>query len=643
MAEGGSTVELFRNGLSRGTVAASPSRLILSPLSVATGSSAGSVSPNGAQFAGFRADAQGRPVLFIETFSSHALVSFATPAGYSIEAQPPVWSPDGSRLALRGTRLANGKSAVLIAAVATGTLSGLPTSIERGELNPSFSADSRYLAFKKEYFDNFITVVALSTGIERDSPPGFTQSFWRPDGTLLALLPQPDGSARAFRLDFTTWVSAEAGALSSFSSAALDSTGRWLAYTDGSARSVSLLDLSSGAQRVLTASASTIPSNLSWAPDGSVLSFTANGTLYRAEPTGPAVASGPIGSGRIVHLTASEYLFDNGIAPQRGTFAGDFVFAATALDLGVNVFDVIARDASGNSSPRSETISVTRTQVGAVNPASDLSVSLQLQPAVIQPGDPVTAIVTVRNAGPGDVLAPAVAVTLAKADGTLVALPQIRLAGTLGVGSSQTVLAVVSTTGLSGAGHNVMVTVDPALETNDVDRTNNRAAAPLAVATPGALPVVSLSLGASELNASGSTTATIAITNPGAPTFIEVSARLLDGTGAVVTALGAAQSYNPLAGSSTTTLMRLVSAAGLAPGDYQVEVRATSGTTLVSQAVAPVRVLADRTAHVALSARRAAWNAGETVVLDAVVFNDSVNASLTAATLRLQVAGTLDS
>ncbi len=637
------TVELFRNGQSQGRVVASTRELALERLTTATPPVSPSLSPTGDRLAYFRG-ASNAYQLVVENTSTHQLTVFTPPTGTRFSfADLTVWSPDGTRFALVASQDVDSSIRVLVGDLASGTLTRTPALTgRRFEGEVKFSPDSRKIAFESSFSDSRIVVQDLATGTISESPPLLRKPTWLP-GTpsLLALSDRSGGATDVIRFDTTSWARTVVwSAPTNISSISISPSGETLAaevsvVPNYTAVGIDFLDLASSttARLFQLPSNTTVLRNLSWGFDGSIFSYVLNGTLFHVSPGSAPVSMGPVAFTRLEHRGANDYFIVDASGPAVATLAGRFDFARVQLAQGLNGFYAVATDQSGNTGAPSELIRVTSAPTSPV----DLSVALALQPAVVQPGGAVTALLTVTNAGPTTVISPTVSVTLSGGNGSVSQLPLVTVPATLSSGASAAVTVQLVTTGLTGAGHTVTAVVDPARTTSDTNLANNTATATFAVLTSGA-PVVSVALGNGVLSSADDTLATVTITNPGADAVLSVQARLLDAAGALVTVLGPAVAYNPLAAGSSNSFSRTVSAVGLQPGDYVVAVEASNGSAIVSHAEAPVRVLVDRATRLVLSSVRSTWQPGELVRVDARVFNDSSNASLTGATLSLQVS-----
>src|SRR5262249_19787022 len=125
-------------------------------------------------------------------------------------------------------------------------------------------------------------------------------------------------------------------------------------------------------------------------------------------------------------------LFRNGTSV-RSSIAlsnGSFSFSLVALEDTQTTFVARCTDAAGNVSPFSSALVVQRNDAALAG----LGVTVKLLPELPLVGEPVSALVTVRNRGASTSVAPAVSASLLSPDGTLWRSPSQALSSALASG-----------------------------------------------------------------------------------------------------------------------------------------------------------------------------------------------------------------
>lgn len=307
---------------------------------------------------------------------------------------------------------------------------------------------------------------------------------------------------------------------------------------------------------------------------------------------------------------------------------GRFEFEGVALSPGVTHFGAVASDPSLNESAPASPIEVRLDGQGL----PDLLAEVSLVPEVISIGENAIARVKVRNVGGAAAPAHDVSVGVRSPDGTLRAVPLLKV-GPVAVGASTTTDVALPLEGLSGA-LVLEVGVDPLGLVSDANRDNNQVHHPFVVAT-SSLPTVAVALDAPTVQVEGQRLATVTVTNPGLPLTGEVRVELVGADGGVARVVGPPEVLTALPTGQSRTFTRTVAVGTLLAGSY--EVRATlwmNGAASVA-AQALLSVLPEETVALAVATSRTRYLSGEEAEVLADVTSTSRNSDVEGTALRV--------
>jgi subtilase family serine protease/flagellar hook assembly protein FlgD len=638
LAEPGSEVELRLNGRYAGRAIAGP--LELRQAYIGQSRKLYAISPDGRyQLTNLRSYSLGEYLWLAEkrlSFSNQSINSYTRAA----------FSPDGSQFIAETIDWSDGLAHLWLGQSSGGSLQRLLTSSTGAESDPAWSPDARSLAYECKptaQATAVLCILDLATGSERRlSPPAGYQvrhPLWLVGGGVAVLL-VPTTSGPATRLavaDLATgtftpvFEGVEPG-----SGYSLSPDGERVAIVRSDAsRDLVQVNLASGTPELLTSDpvAQSLPV---YSPDGQRILFRHGGTIAVHDlSTGLTEVLGPIADQQVVlawtascavlaaisgSATGSAYALDWG---------GSFEIPRVALSSGRNALVASAVDPAGNAGPASEPGLL---DLDGSNFA-DLEVVAAVQPAVPVAGEVANAVVTVRNAGGSDAAAAELSVTLLASDGSTRTAGSVLLAG-LAPGQSTAAAFPLDLRGLEGV-QTLVAVADPSGLVADVDRTNNEARVGFRVADSHALDL-SVAVTPQEVGVNGALTATVAVTNPGAPRTATIEIRLADLNGATVS-MAPPVADAPLPGGATTTIVRTIQVGTTFAGGYQVIAEVVEAGAVLARAVVPVTVEAERSTVLALQAQRASYYGGETLAFQGRVTNHSLNATLAGADYRLEL------
>lgn len=259
------------------------------------------------------------------------------------------------------------------------------------------------------------------------------------------------------------------------------------------------------------------PRAVAWSPDGSqlVAGLDSRISLYSADsglPLPPLPFNLALNDAESLAWTASgKILLHNGTSVDIVTPAGWFCSTPLPLRAGDNRIGASAVDDAGNRGPSAAPLLLQST--AALPDLALSSADLFFVPAAPTPGQAVTALVTLRNAGQAAVVQPTLAAQLIAPDGSARALALAAPLPALAAGAAHSFSLGLGT--LEQSGHyRLRLDADPEQQLTEAREDNNRAEAALAVSAT-ADPLLDLSLAASLFRPGEAVSGEVRVSNPG--------------------------------------------------------------------------------------------------------------------------------
>jgi len=529
-----------------------------------------------------------------------------------------------------------------------------------------------------------VKVVQVSDGSVTGSAFGsiVTAMAWHPDGTRWIVL--TNNGMDLAEVQINSGASRViATAASQFTNLALSPDGEHVAVMDGAA--LALLSLADGSSTPVTGPAPYVYGpQMTWAPDGNSLYFLARDAIsgfnqvYRVQlgQSSPvavtAQANGvdqfslsPIGlltfvsGGQLntldgagaVSLVSSlqNYVYGIQWANSGALFVldssglnalllpGTAVFPFIPLNSGQNLFVAQATDASSNTGPQSEAISVTYDPAQIARP--DFSVQapdLTVLPAVPTVGAASRITLVVHNLG--TVTAPDAAVRMIaiSPDGAHIELLNTRTTA-MAAGGSQ-VFRVDTAFNVAGDWQ-LSVVVDPDDEVDETSKDNNALVSPLRVADATSARTVAVSLANPAYPVGSILTGSVTLFNGQADMAGQINLGIEDAQGYVVATLPAqSQPLLPYGQSRTVDFSWTVPA--IYDGAYQVHAVWADGSAVLAQGAAAFQVTPNVQASARVNSDRAAYALGSAARIVAQIdpAGSSPTTSLAQAAIRVRNA-----
>lgn len=259
------------------------------------------------------------------------------------------------------------------------------------------------------------------------------------------------------------------------------------------------------------------PRAVAWSPDGSQLVAGLDNRigLYSADsglPLPPLPFNPELNDAESLAWTASgKILLHNGTSVGIVTPSGWFCSTPLPLRAGDNRIGASAVDDAGNRGPAAAALLLQST--AALPDLALSSADLFFVPAAPTPGQAVTALVTLRNAGQAAVVQPTLAAQLIAPDGSTRTLALAAPLPALAAGAAHSFSLGLGT--LEQSGHyRLRLDADPEQQLNEAREDNNRAEAALAVSAT-ADPLLDLSLAASLFRPGEAVSGEVRVSNPG--------------------------------------------------------------------------------------------------------------------------------
>jgi len=579
--------------------------------------------------------ATGAKALAVESRAGELLGTFSSPAFFSITEA--VFSPDGQRVALQVLMASTFQSAVYVAELGTGELRRPASAPQGSESSPTWSSNSRELAYEvtRTNLPISIAVVDTVTGstqwLNGEAGAPLMAPRYAREGSSLFALTRSGAATRLLRMDPVSGASSPLFEATSIERdyAVSPDTGRLaLVATREGLKDLYVVSVSTGASVRLTQGAE--PESLpafSW--DGRRLAFASGSMLVLHEDGRQQRFSGFSGL-RLSWSQAGELLASRLLGLARLEWGARFEFTGVRLEPGSTVFSATAMDAAQRTGLPAAPIQVTLD----ATTLPDLVAEVQLRPEVPQMGHPFDAFVTVRNQGGGAAPATTLSVSVLSPDGTSIVPKPISLPA-IASGGMTTAVVPLSHPTLHGP-QLLEVIVDPEQRVNDPVRDNNRVRYPFSLASDDQ-PVVAVSVSPPSVNADAESLATITVANPGASRNVDVEVQLVTPNGEPVFQVGAVEHLAPLEAGRSRTFTRTVSVGRTMAGPYQVKAVVREGAEVLTELGVPLTINADRTTYLRLATSRASYFPGEVIALTATVRNDSTNSFLEGASCLLTV------
>lgn len=463
-------------------------------------------------------------------------------------------------------------------------------------------ADARYAALRAADTQLLLVDLASLRVIDAFAADLNIAPRWMPDGNLAFTRTGDDGTITLWRYDVTARRAEPRFALPNFTQAVA-----WA--PDGSEFAVY------GGARVQGRDA--VDGNLRF--DLTVPGYDANVGTFAWAPTG-----------RLVFIAS-----DGSYPPRLYSVQPPGAFCAGPLPLqaGSNRIEATADDAAGNRSGLSRPIWLDVDGAALPDPAVSAA-DLFLLPATPAPGQPATALMTVRNRGSAAANAVAVAAELTAPDGSRTT-PAAPAPLNLAAGEAKSLsldLGVLAQTGY----YRLRIVVDPAAQIAEADESNNSVELPFAVSA-GSDPLLDVGVDERLLAPAEHLRGATRVTNPGSPFSGRVRTRVLAADGSLVADLGEANVTALGSGQVWTHALDWDSRGTLA-GDYRLQAQLLrSDGSGIELREATFTIAAVRRIALTVTATPAAAPIGSAVAIDSRLRFETGNALLTGAVLRTSV------
>jgi len=616
-AEPGSTVELFKGGVSIGTTTATSTDLVQTfPLD--SSPSGASISPDGKTLA---------YLVYDNNSGSSSIWLMQTSGAGSTQIIPqgdtPVWSPDGRKLAYTSS------SRISLYDTGTHTASLLTGDVSVSEGSPSWSSDGTKIAFisnRGGFYDVWIKDIPsgiLSQVTNQKSSPSAKLS---PDGKKVAYfegqgLYVVDLLGETLTVDLTT------------DSTSLDWSpdGKRLAFISSKNGNgnydIFVLDLETQNQTQLTHSPQGT-SNISWSPDGQKIVFSQWETDWTisikvTSPTTPGQETGL--KDNLSSLIYLAWAKSGGIAYVDQTEwkmvyrKGYFRFDAVDLDPGENRFYATSTDSSGNVSDPSDEI-LLLFDTGLLPDLEITTDDVFVYPPYPISGEDVLISVDVRNKGGVEARDVNVDIYLGHPDGELEILAS-RTIPSIASSSGESISVIWNSAGKTGR-YTVIAVADPMDEIEEVSNSNNVASREFIVLEREGV-FMTASLDSDQYRSHRDVGIELRLMNSGQARDVILEVWIEDQNGDAVTLVSAATMALPY-GSDQKVSLAWNTGSNYA-GPYRVHpiLKDTSG--VLAETLVPFTILPDMDVVPTVVTDKAHYGANEEVIITAKVKNDGTN------------------
>ncbi|MEE9910342.1 MAG: gliding motility-associated C-terminal domain-containing protein [Deltaproteobacteria bacterium] len=623
-AEPGSTVELFKNGKSQGSVTAAE-RLTTRTMALQNVEYI-SVSPNGRMLVYFR---EGN-LWLMDSMSSE--VRKITDQYSSV-----AWAPDSMSFAYSDSQYR-----LRFHDIKTGTSSALNADPDSGsdEEGLSWSFDQSKVAFVRRSSECSVWVKKLRTGESRQ-----VASAWDINRAKLS----PDGNKLAYFIDHDLYVvrvdNLEAVGIDSSTdgnSINWSPDSKMLAYVSKKDAPDSVLIVDTDAnQTVRNIRAAGLAALPVWAPDGKRLAY------LQGNKNGYSLTEAQFDTEETKVLSSNISKYDCGLDWLRSgdlvyydqdglvtlSPGGKFIFKDNTLDAGVNELYVMAGDAYGNKGVASETVTLTFNT--SVSP--DLAVTaddIAVYPPYPKPGEKVSIFLSPRNVG--SVAAENVNVAIYMMTNDQWTLLKSEIISSLAAGAAQQIEMEWSPAAASGR-NTLAVILDPEDAIREVSEENNSASRDIVVMEQAGVEMTTV-LDAAQYGVRQNVNIGIQVRNSGAAQDAVLSVFIEDQNG------GNAGTLPPLElhldyGSSGD--VHLLWNTGLTlEGSYRVHSILKSVQSVIAENLALFKIVPDiKVEPVTLTMDKAIYLSNENTEMSVNITNASANVIISELTARIKITG----
>jgi Tol biopolymer transport system component/flagellar hook assembly protein FlgD/fibronectin type 3 domain-containing protein len=628
MAEPGSSVEIYRDGLWVGKTAAAKETAVTSEGIDYLGNYA-ALSPNGKQLALI----DGNGTLRVDTLDAGTAISVAN------NVEGVVWSPGGEKLLYRYTSEPMppfGLSAQKLAVyeIKTEVNQNLTTDLSANETSPSWSKDGGKIAFISDRSGMpSIWLKEIGSGaLSQISGNNLSAARLSPEGEQVAYFQNGSTLIITNNAGETQVIDNETDGVS----LAWSPDGERLAFVSHRAGAEDLfyLDLKSGVQVRVTDDPE-IESLIDWSPDGTSLVFStmdsgSNRIWTVANTEKKLVTNLP---GDLIGLDwrdSGEIIITDRVRLSFANPAGLFKLDNASLEPGENLFYAIAEDESANRSPASEALSVIveTVQLPDVKITAE---DLFIYPPLPQPGEEVTVRLTVANPAEMVINNVPVEVYLWDASGKLSLLKSV-LIEKLNPSASET-LSFSFAAGSEVGTNSVIAVVDPADRIEELVESNNNVAKDFFVGSSQGKVEIKMRLNGSQFVGNQDLLVENGLINNGELRTVILEVSIEDAEGIAVEAFTPV-SVNLPYGTPTTLNYRWNTGSFFA-GEYRVHTTARNSTgDLLSEEVGIFQILPDVKVDVAISTSKTVYGASETVRAGILLKNVGVNNILASLVVK---------
>lgn len=312
---------------------------------------------------------------------------------------------------------------------------------------------------------------------------------------------------------------------------------------------------------------------------------------------------------------------------------GYFWFNGIRMNHGSNIISAIAIDQAGNRSQPSESVIITLDTSGW----ADLAITdsdVFIYPPYPRPGEPVNIYAVVRNTGSTDIQNIDVSFNARGQNGVVDRVGIVQTIPAISAGGQAFTGVTWDTTGKSGT-YKIVVSVDPYDAIKEAFEDNNYIQRHIAVSADQGL-VLSASTDSAVYGYGSRVFADVRLMNPDLPRDAVLDINVEDSRGYLVSNLA----HNVLTqiGYGESVYPQVWSVGSTYPGDYRIRAVLTSSAgVLLTEAMAPFRVLTDMRVAAKVTTDKAGYYHYETVGISGAIDNLSVNSDLTGLTAVIDI------